>query len=870
MARIIKETRTLHPKFLKGARTVLLLLGLGSIFMVSRFRASQDEGVGERVLPLQMIRVLTRSQAEEILAQLRRGASFAKLAREHSLDPTASEGGHLGKMNLSALRPELREALQRAGPGQATDIVETPSGYMILKILPESRKVETENLTGGRPPMQIPSSNRDLVTEVSGGFEGLYFFKRLEKPPDWEQDLQTICELKRRAVRLAIERLEANLAALRNRGLVDRHFVVAGTRTHTLAQLWSYQGEMEKAIEHFQAAHRIAASHGSQDSQFELQEKLGIAQMRRGDIENWVRDRNARSRIFPIDPEQRHKRESGPRNAIQHFLTCLAQKPDELEVQWLLNLAYMTLGEYPHGVPPEHLIPPATFASEEDIGRFVDVASAVGLDAFSQAGGAIMDDFDKDGLLDLVTSSMDSCEPLHYFHNNGDGTFSDRTAPAGLSNQLGGLNLVQVDYNNDGRLDIYVLRGAWDAPMRNSLLRNNGNGTFTDVTGASGLARPATATQAAAWADFDHDGNIDLFLGNEFSPSQLFRNNGNGTFTDVAARAGVDRTAFTKAVAAGDFDNDGFPDFYLSNGGEENFLYRNNRDGTFTNVAPELQVEKPMLSFAAWFFDYNNDGWLDLFVTSFLQSVTEVARSYLNLPGEAEPLKLYQNTGTGAFQDVTRQVGLDRVFMPMGANFGDVDNDGFLDFYLGTGAPSYAALVPNVLFRNHDGKYFVDITTSSGTGHLQKGHGIAFGDIDNDGDQDIFLEVGGAVPGDKYASALFRNPGQHANNWISLRLVGVKSNRSAVGARIQLTLEGDGHQKRFIYRDVTSGGSFGASPLRQHIGLGKAKRIETLEIWWPTSNTRQIFHQVRPNQHLEIKEFEKNYVQQERRAFPLG
>ncbi len=418
-------------------------------------------------------------------------------------------------------------------------------------------------------------------------------------------------------------------------------------------------------------------------------------------------------------------------------------------------------------------------------------------------------------------------------------------------------------------MDILVLRGAWELPMRKSLLRNNCDGTFTDVTGEAGLANPATSTQTAAWADFDNDGNIDLFVGNENAPSQLYHNNGDGTFTDVAHHAGVDRVKFTKGVVAGDYDNDGYPDFYVSNGGDENFLYHNNRDGTFTDVAGKLHVGKPLMSFAVWFFDYNNDGWLDLFVTSFLQSVTEVARSYLKLPGKAETLKLYKNTGNGSFQDVTQEVGLDRVFMPMGANFGDVDNDGFLDFYLGTGAPSYAALVPNVLFRNHDGKYFVDITTSSGTGHLQKGHGVAFADINNDGDEDIALEIGGAVPGDKYPSVLFKNPGHHGNNWISIRLVGVKTNRAAVGARIKLTLQNGDQGRRFIYRDITSGGSFGASPLLQHIGLGKAPRIETLEVWWPTSNTRQIFHNVSPNQFIEVREFGKDVVKQDRRSFPL-
>jgi hypothetical protein len=476
--------------------------------------------------------------------------------------------------------------------------------------------------------------------------------------------------------------------------------------------------------------------------------------------------------------------------------------------------------------------------------------------------------FDNDGFLDIVVSSWDHCEPLHYFHNNGDGSFSDRTAEAGLWGQLGGLNIIQADYNNDGWTDLLVLRGAWQTPVRKSLLRNNGDGTFTDVTREAGLAVPATSTNSAVWRDFDNDGLLELFVGNEHAPSQLFHNNGDGTFTDVAHSAGVDRTAFTKAVVAGDYDNDGFQDIYLSNYGEENFLYHNNGDGTYTEIARRMKVEKPISSFPAWFFDYDNDGWLDLFVSSFIHSVSEVVRSYLGLPVKAERLKLYKNRDGTSFRDVTREAGLDRVFMPMGANFGDLNNDGYLDFYLGTGDPSYASLVPNVLFLNKEGKYFVDITVSSGTGTLQKGHGVAIADLFNDGQPCIFESIGGATPGDRYFCALFRNPGSH-NNWINIKLVGVKTNRAALGTRVKLTLEGPDHKARFIYRDVTSGASFGASPLQQHIGVGQASQIEVLEIWWPTGKSRQVFHNVSVNQFIEVREFAKDYTKLERRAIRL-
>ncbi len=305
---------------------------------------------------------------------------------------------------------------------------------------------------------------------------------------------------------------------------------------------------------------------------------------------------------------------------------------------------------------------------------------------------------------------------MHYFHNNGDGTFTDNTAKTGLSQQVGGLSMIQADYNNDGCTDILLLRGAWEFAQRKSLLRNNCDGTFTDVTIASGLGKP-TATQAAVWVDINNDGLLDLFIGNESEPAQLFLNKGDGTFQDISVEAGVsgDGSAFSKSVTAADYDNDGYMDLYVSNLNGQNFLYHNNHNNTFTEVALKAGVPGSHKGFATWFFDYDNDGYPDLFATSYYTSVDDTARSYLGLPHNATTLKLYRNLGNGTFRDVTSEVGLDKVFMPMGANFGDIDNDGYLDIYLGTGNPSYGSLLPNVLLRNHDGKYFVDITTSSGT-----------------------------------------------------------------------------------------------------------------------------------------------------------
>jgi ASPIC and UnbV/FG-GAP-like repeat len=176
--------------------------------------------------------------------------------------------------------------------------------------------------------------------------------------------------------------------------------------------------------------------------------------------------------------------------------------------------------------------------------------------------------------------------------------------------------------------------------------------------------------------------------------------------------------------------------------------------------------------------------------------------------------------------------------------------------------------MPNFAFRNQAGNKFADVTAATGTGHLQKGHGVAFGDLDNDGDEDIYANIGGFVPGDYYNKALFANPGG-ANNWISIKLTGAKSNRSAIGVKIKLTLTGVNGQKSLRYREVTSGGSFGASSLRQEIGLGRARQIDVMEIWWPASNARQVFRNVKANQFIEIKESEENYQARSLRSFAL-
>lgn len=716
------------------------------------------------------------------------------------------------------------------------------------------------------------AGNYQIVLEVSGRVE----IARSFKMPD-PMNLRAICQEKKDSEERAFRSADGYLSSLKQSAGSNRRQLEIARLHIELGQIWSYRGEMAKAIEHFEAAREslskaVIDQPAYAEDLIYLDEILGISYLRKGELDNCVHNHNAEDCIFPLTKNARHNLTAGSSAAIAHFNRHLARKPDNLEVRWLLNLAHMTLGSHPRGIPAKDLIPIPP--SPDRLPRFPDVAGQLGIDRISAAGGAIMDDFDNDGLNDIVLSSVDACEPMSYFHNEGGGRFADWTEKAGLSNQIGGINCTQTDYNNDGWLDIFVMRGGWEFPMRNSLLRNNGDNTFTDVTIESGLASGEHRTHSAAWADFDNDGWLDLFVGHEESPSQLFRNRGDGHFEDVTARARVGRTGFTKGATWGDYDNDGFADLYISNYGGENFLYHNNGDGSFTEVGQKLGVSMPLMSFPTWFFDYDNDGRLDLFVASFVPSITEVARRFVKLPPQAETMRLYHNTGSG-FEDATAQLGLNYVVPTMGANYGDFDNDGWLDIYLGTGAPSYTALMPNFAFRNRNGTSFSDVTAATGTGHLQKGHGVAFGDLDNDGDQDLLINVGGFIPGDKYNKALFANPTNGATakpNWISLKLVGAKSNRAAIGARIAITATDVAGKTSRIFRQVSSGGSFGASSLTQHIGLGtrlKAGKIDRIEIEWPASKTKQVFEYVPAGQFLEIKESSQLYATRTVRSYAL-
>jgi hypothetical protein len=674
--------------------------------------------------------------------------------------------------------------------------------------------------------------------------------------------------------RLALLRQQELPTAVADRARVELRFAIQLLRA----------GESKEAAEHLQSLLALAEKNPETLGtvfQSSVRSSLAIAYLRLGEQENCIDHHTLDACLLPIRKAGIHRLQDGSRAAMKELATLLREDSGNLTNRWLFNIAAMTVGEYPAAVPEEWLIPAQVFASDYDIGRFDDVAGATGLASIGLAGGSVLEDLDGDGHLDVMVSSWGLKDTLHLFRNQRDGTFAETTSEAGLSGITGGLNLLHADYDNDGDVDILVLRGAWLGPVGshpNSLLENRGLDTagrlvFEDVTEQVGLLS-FHPTQTAAWADYDNDGWLDLFIGNESlpglsHPAELYRNKGPGddgmvTFTNVAREAGIEVGGYIKGAVWGDYDNDGWPDLYLSRLIGRNLLFHNEGalgQATFREVGRQAGVDEPGQSFPTWFFDYDNDGWLDLFTSGYMKSYFEgraadVAADYLGLPVAMERPRLFHNQGPQAdgtitFTDVTAAAGLDHAFLAMGSNFGDLDNDGYLDFYLGTGAPDFRALVPNRMFRNAEGRFFQDVTTSGGFGHLQKGHGVSFGDIDNDGDQDILLVVGGAYSGDIFPNALFANPG-HGNHWVTLRLEGVTSNRSAIGARLRLELETP-QGRRQVYATVGTGGSFGSSSLQQEIGLGSATTIKTLEIRWPGGPT-ELLHDLLPDRVLRIRE----------------
>lgn len=610
----------------------------------------------------------------------------------------------------------------------------------------------------------------------------------------------------------------------------------------------------------------------SNSNSAEVLRNMALSYMRLGERQNCIINHSTESCIMPIRNSGIHLKQLGSKKAIAIYENLLNDFPDDYESRWLLNIAYMTLGDYPAKVPAKWLIPNLDKDnSNYSIKPFIDAAPNLGINNRNMAGGIIVDDFNNDNYLDFITSDWSLKNgTMHYYQNDKKGGFMDCSKKSELGRFKGGLNMIQADYDNDGDVDVFVLRGAWMGnygKQPNSLLRNNGDDTFTDVTIKSGLYSEHP-TQAGVWKDFNNDGWLDLFIGNEsrpelkeINPCELYISNQDGTFKEVSVKANCSIVDFVKGVTASDYNNDGLEDIYVSGNRERKTLLKNTglkngipqfEDVTLKAGLADIKVG----TFPTWFWDYDNDGWQDLFVCGYkfdLSVANTAATEALNIPNKASKMYLYHNNHDGTFTNVSEKAGLNKSVFAMGSNFGDIDNDGYLDMYLGTGNPDYKSLVPNRLFRNMGDGKFSDVTASGRVGNLQKGHGVAINDLDNDGDADIFIEVGGAYIGDSFNNSLYLNPGQNTNHWINIQLEGTNTNRSAIGTRIKISFKENGI-KRVVYREVNSGGSFGASALRREIGIGQANMIDEIAIIWSKTRNAQIFKNIKPNQFIKIKE----------------
>jgi hypothetical protein len=597
---------------------------------------------------------------------------------------------------------------------------------------------------------------------------------------------------------------------------------------------------------------------------------LAIANLRLGEQENCLGGASNVCAV-PLDGAAPNPNGDGARKAIELYQGILRAFPDDRGSQWLLNMAYLAVGGYPDSVPAKWLVPGLRAKNAKSFPVFPNIAAEVGLAVNGLSGGLAIEDFDGDGLLDLFMTSSGMTDPIKLFLADGRGGYTDASKRAGIGGITGGANITHADYDNDGLSDVFVMRGVSlsnGGAQPNSLLHNKGHGLFEDVTIAAGLLS-FHPTRTAAWADFNVDGHLDLFVGNESGAAQgrashrseLFMNNGNGTFTEVSHRAGIDLDALVSGTTWGDVNNDGLPDLYASVQNGPNKLYVNKGGATpgnwrFEERAAQAGIALPNASSGTWFWDVDQDGWQDLMVLSYDigsdgKLHDAVASEYLRTAHKAgvsstmevESSRLYRNNRDGTFTDVTREQGLaDRAIFAIGHNFGDLDNDGWLDFHVGTGSPDLRSIIPNRMFRSVEGRRFEEVSMEGGFAHIQKGGATAFADFDRDGDEDLYVVMGGVYQGDVFTNILFENPGWPKHAFVNIELQGKAANRSAIGARVAIDVVKRDGKTRTLHRTVSTGGSFGAGSLSLHVGLGDAARIERVRVVWPDSARTSTVH----------------------------
>ncbi len=522
-------------------------------------------------------------------------------------------------------------------------------------------------------------------------------------------------------------------------------------------------------------------------------------------------------------------------SAIKDGVAAMADNPRNERARYWIWLATQKLGGYPESVPSACRME-LLAGQAPTVLRYENIAARIGLNKTSGGRGTAVFDYNNDGLPDIAITSAHGGTNL--YRNNGDGTFTDVSIESGLDQAVNGFSIIAGDYDNDGFVDLYVTRLGWYAGD-GTLFHNNGDGTFTDVTAKAGVSTWGPCF-SASWVDYDCDGNLDLFIPNNAGgifdrhvPNRLFHNNGDGTFTDVTDQAGVGGMLPAIGSAWGDYNNDGYPDLFVSGMGHAQLL-RNNCDGTFTDVSAEAGLTDPAIGTLCAWCDYDNDGWLDVaqFVWSDYEDIIQTMKTGCG-PADGKPLRIYHNNRDGTFTIKDRELGLDGCWGTMSGAFGDLDNDGNIDFILGNGAPPMDRIEPMVVLQS-DGAKYRNVTFSAGLPFTGKSHGANCADLFGDGRLSILVASGGLYPGDLMTSAVFC-PRERTGNYLNVRLKGVRCNRDAIGARITLET-GDARQMR----EVGGGANFGCMPTEQHFGLGERTEIGALEIRWPGGSLQRV------------------------------
>ena len=609
---------------------------------------------------------------------------------------------------------------------------------------------------------------------------------------------------------------------------------------------------------------------------------LAITQMRLAEANNCLAAlRNPENRLHTVHASHQsnqawctlpltkhHARKESATAAIQTLRKLLERYDSESSLyRWLLNFCYMTIDGYPDQVPAQYRLKtrftdffygkPAEGqgAAAADL-SFSDRAAEFGIDTFDSGRGVAVEDFDGDGRLDIITGG--SFDPLRYYRNRGEG-FEDVTAGSGLEDAIQAHLVSAADFNNDGRMDVFV--ASFFQPFR--LFQNVDGRSFEDVTEAVGLRDGADGKRTfgwtSAWGDVDNDGDLDLFhaswgtriplvwdfMAEGRADSRLFLQE-NGRFVDRTDVFGLGPYVSDQPMigaAFGDFDNDGFADLFLSSATKRQSVLLHNEGGQ--RFTPHSRFGS---SFVGSFVDVDHDGNLEIFLNSGGEARTSTEKAVFGMdygdPDTGRALVLKRDD-TGRFEPLHGFFD-DMTIGSMGASYGDLNNDGCLDFYLGTGGPEPWFVLPNLMYLGRtDGTGCAlateNISRLHGFGTIQKGHGIVFFDWDEDGDQDVYSSLGGMWPADRWPNQFFVNESELDQSWIKIRLHGRRTNRFGVGCRIRVdALTADGKPVvRTYHMDQKT--TFGSAPFLAHIGLGESTSVESVRVYWPGSGAWQSY-----------------------------